>query len=209
MVDQSPIVYLVDDEPAILRAIGRVMKGSGLDTAPYESPQRFLAEHDPLRPGCAVLDLSMPGIDGLELQRSLEPACEGAAPRQVIFLTGQADVPSSVDAMRRGAVDFLMKPVDDTVLVAAVRRAIEQDSLLRCELAEVQEIRSRVRTLTPREREVMALVAAGKLNKQVAMLLGTTEKTIKVHRGRVMEKMGAGSLAELVRLADRGLVHRD
>lgn len=206
MVDHDPIVYLVDDEPAVLRAIGRVLRGAGLSTAPFDSPQRFLKEHDPHRAGCAVLDLSMPGVNGLELQKLLQPGDDDdVAPRQLIFLTGRADIPTSVDAMRRGAVDFFMKPVDDTVLISAVRRAIERDAVLRDEHAELMEIRSRWRSLTPREREVMALVAAGKLNKQVAALLGTTEKTIKVHRARVMEKMKADSLADLVRMADREL----
>ena len=203
MSEQGPIVYLVDDDPAVLRAVGRVLKGAGLNPVTFESPQHFLAEHDPHRTGCAVLDLSMPGIHGLELQRLLKPDDSDAPPRHVIFLTGRADVPMSVDAMRHGAVDFFMKPVDDTILINAVRRAIERDALSRREHAEFAAIRSRMESLTPREREVMALVAAGKPNKQVAAELGTTEKTIKVHRARVMNKMNADSLAELVRLADR------
>lgn len=207
MGDHGPVVYLVDDDPGVLRAVGRVLRGAGLSTALYESPERFLAEHDPFRPGCAVLDLSMPGIDGLELQRSLEEGTRSVAPRQVLFLTGKGDVPTSVDAMRRGAVDFLVKPVDETVLVGAVRQAIDRDAVVRQRFSEFLEIKARVDTLTPREREVMALVASGKLNKQVATVLGTTEKTVKVHRARVMDKMMAGSLADLVRLADRGTNH--
>ena len=205
MADPQPIVYLVDDEPAVLKAISRVLRSAGFNTATYDSPQHFLKEHDPHRAGCAVLDLSMPGVGGLELQRRLQAGDDDdAAPRQLIFLTGRADVPTSVDAMRRGAVDFFTKPVDDAVLISAIHRAIERDAVLREEHAEQVKIMSKLKTLTPREHEVMTLVAAGKLNRQIAELLGTTEKTIKVHRARVMEKMAADSLADLVRMVDRG-----
>jgi FixJ family two-component response regulator len=195
-------VYLVDDEPVVARAVARLLRAAGLTTLSYESPERFLAEHDPFHPGCVVLDYSMPGTNGIEIQDRLRSDA-GTPPRQVIFLTGRADIPTSVTAMRRGAVDFLTKPVDGEALIVAVRRALERDARCREEYAEGVEIRSRLAKLTPREREVLTLVASGMLNKQVAAELGTTEKTIKVHRARVMDKMRAGSLAELVRLADR------
>lgn len=204
MGDAVPIVYLVDDDPAVLRALDRVLSAAGFCTAPFGSPRRFLDCHEPLRPGCAVLDLAMPGIDGIELQKLLEPQGADLPPRLVIFLSGKGSVQTSVDAMRRGAIDFLVKPIEATVLVGAVRAAIERDAAARRAHAERAEIRSRIGTLTPREREVMALVVQGKLNKQAAAALGTTEKTIKVHRARVMQKMMADSLADLVRLSDRG-----
>lgn len=204
MGDAGPIVYLVDDDPAVLRALDRVLSAAGFCTAPFGSPQRFLECHEPLRPGCAVLDLAMPGMDGIELQKLLEPQGADLPPRLVIFLSGKGSVQTSVDAMRRGAIDFLVKPIEAMVLVGAVRAAIERDAAARRAHAERAEIRSRIGTLTPREREVMALVVAGKLNKQAAAALGTTEKTIKVHRARVMQKMMADSLADLVRLSDRG-----
>lgn len=204
MGDAGPIVYLVDDDPAVLRALDRVLSAAGFCTAPFDSPQRFLECHEPLRPGCAVLDLAMPGMDGIELQKLLEPQGADLPPRLVIFLSGKGSVQTSVNAMRRGAIDFLVKPIEAMVLVGAVRAAIERDAAARRAHAERAEIRSRIGTLTPREREVMALVVAGKLNKQAAAALGTTEKTIKVHRARVMQKMMADSLADLVRLSDRG-----
>lgn len=202
MLEQTPIVYLVDDEPAVARAVSRVLKTAGLTVFVYESAHQFLKAHDPARPGCVVLDYSMPGTNGLELQERLRSDAD-APPRQVVFLTGRADIPTSVIAMKHGAVDFLTKPADGDVLVAAVRRALDRDARCRRDHAEAAAVRTRLAALTPREREVLWLVAKGMLNKQIAAELGTTEKTIKVHRARVMEKMGAGSLAELVRLADR------
>ena len=200
MTLDGPIVYLVDDDPAVLRAVARVLRGAGWSAATFSTPERFLREHDPERPGCAVLDLAMPGLSGLELQTRL--ARGDGAPRQVIFLTGRADVPDGVRAMKQGAVDFLTKPVDADALVDAVARAVEVDGRVRREWAATCRVDACIETLTPREREVMVHVVTGALNKQIAAALGTSEKTIKVHRARVMRKMGAGSLAELVRLAD-------
>lgn len=203
MDKDNPIVYLVDDEPAVARALARLLRFSGFSTCTYNSPEEFLAEHDPGKPGCIVLDLSMPGMSGLALQKVLVERAMGAPSQPVVFLTGRADVSSSVEAMKSGAVDFLTKPVDDRTLIEAVRGAIERDERTRRERRANRESIERLATLTPREREVLAHVATGKLNKQIAFELGTTEKTIKVHRARVMTKMGAESLADLVRIADR------
>jgi FixJ family two-component response regulator len=192
--------FLVDDDAGVLKALSRLLRAAGYDTRTYSSPSDFLAEHDPSIPGCAVLDLTMPGLDGLELQEKLAAQASG---RPIIFLSGKADVPSSVQAMKAGAVDFLVKPVEREVLLAAVARASEQDAKLRRERADRQAVERKLASLTPREREVLQHVAAGKLNKQIAAVLGTVEKTVKVHRGRMMEKLGVRSVAELVRLTER------
>jgi FixJ family two-component response regulator len=192
--------FLVDDDAGVLKALSRLLRAAGYETRTYSSPSEFLAEHDPSIPGCAVLDLTMPGLDGLELQEKL---AEQASERPIIFLTGKADVPRSVQAMKAGAVDFLLKPVEREMLLAAVARANEQDTKLRRERADRQAVERKLASLTPREREVLEHVAAGKLNKQIAAALGTVEKTVKVHRGRMMEKLGVRSVAELVRLTER------
>jgi FixJ family two-component response regulator len=192
--------FLVDDDAGVLKALSRLLRAAGYETRAYSSPSDFLAEHDPSIPGCAVLDLTMPGLDGLELQEKL---AEQASERPIIFLTGKADVPRSVQAMKAGAVDFLLKPVEREMLLAAVARANEQDTKLRRERADRQAVERKLASLTPREREVLEHVAAGKLNKQIAAALGTVEKTVKVHRGRMMEKLGVRSVAELVRLTER------
>lgn len=193
-------VYLVDDDPAVLKALARALRAVGLHSAPFNSAEALLQQLDPHAPGCLVLDLSMPGSNGIQLQETLA-ARRSTLP--VIFLTGRADVPTAVRAMKLGAVEFLTKPVDHERLLDAIRRALEQDRSARREHAAISSIRQRLDTLTPREREVMIHVVAGRLNKQVAAELGAAEKTIKVHRARVMEKMGAESLADLVRIAQR------
>ena len=200
MSDRLPTVFLVDDEPEVLKAVARLLRAEGIPVSAFSSPREFLDQVDPDAPGCLVLDMSMPAISGLEVQRELETrGCR----LPVVFLTGRADVPDTVRAMKGGASDFLTKPVEDEELLGAVRRAIEKDAVLRRERAEEALVRARLETLTPREREVLEHVVAGELNKQVAGRLGTVEKTIKVHRARVMEKMQASSLADLVRLARR------
>lgn len=200
MNPETPTVFVVDDESSVRKAICRLLASAGFASASHASADEFLAGHDPARPGCLILDLSMPGVNGLELQQALR-ARGSLLP--VIFLTGRAEIADSVKAMKGGAVEFLTKPVEDEQLLAAVREALATDAGARAEQAATDAIRQRLATLTPRELQVMRCVIAGKLNKQTAAELGTVEKTIKVHRARVIEKMQAASLAELVLLAAR------
>jgi FixJ family two-component response regulator len=194
------MVYIVDDEPAVLKAITRLLGAAGFRTAAFKSPEAFLEQYEGEARGCLLLDVSMPGLNGIQLQQALiEKNC--ALP--IIFLTGRGDIPTSVQAMKHGAADFLTKPVDENVLIAAVRHALAHESASRAARAELAELRGRLATLTPRETGVLGHVIAGRLNKQIAVVLGTTEKTVKVHRARVMEKMQVHSLAELVRLSGR------
>ena len=193
-------IFIVDDDAAVVRALSRLLRSHGYETRSFTSSEKFLEGHDRSLPGCAVLDLSMPGLDGLELQQAL--ACDGVD-RPIVFLTGRGDVPSSVKAMKAGAVDFLTKPVDDYELLAAIAQAEELDASSRRTNAELSSIRERISRLTPREREVLGHVVAGKLNKQIAGDLGTVEKTIKVHRARMMKKMNVRSVADLARLAEK------
>jgi FixJ family two-component response regulator len=195
-----PTVFLVDDDPSVLKALSRLLRAKGYDVRGYASPQEFLAHHDARVCGCAVLDVAMPGLDGLALQQALTAS---GSQRPVIFITGKGDIPTSVRAMKAGAVDFLTKPVSDSDLLTAIARANEQDAKSRKISAELAEIHARITTLTPREREVLTHVVAGRLNKQIAGDLGTVEKTIKVHRSRMMEKLGVRTVADLVRLAEK------
>jgi FixJ family two-component response regulator len=192
-------VFVVDDDPAILKAIARLLAAAGREVQTYASPREFLERHDRSAPGCLLLDLAMPGSSGLELQQAL--AAEGAE-RAVVFISGRGDIPTSVEAMKAGAVDFLTKPIDAERLLAAVDAAIEKDASARRARDERRRIEERLATLTLRERQVLEHVVAGQLNKHIAADLGTVEKTVKVHRGRLMHKMGAASLIELVRMAD-------
>jgi FixJ family two-component response regulator len=196
----EPTVFIVDDEPSVLTAVSRLFRSDGLRVATFTSPADFLDQYDSAIPGCLVLDVAMPGLNGLELQQALAAGGDGLP---IIFLTGRADIPMSVQAMKQGAVDVLCKPVNDATLITAVRVAIEQDRVNRRAQADRAVIQRRLATLTPREREVLAHVVSGQPNKKIANDLGTAEKTIKVHRARVMEKMNARSLAELVTLAQR------
>jgi len=199
----APTVFIVDDEAPVRKALSRLLRAAGFVVAAFASPGEFLAQHDLHKPGCLVLDLMMPGIDGIELQRAL--ARKGSV-LPIIFITGHGDIPKSVQAMKSGALDFLTKPVNDENLVASIRAAIKRDSVARREQAELFEIRARLASLTPREQEVLDHVVTGKLNKQIADDLGVVEKTIKVHRAHVMEKMKVQSVAELVRLTERARV---
>jgi FixJ family two-component response regulator len=194
-------VYLVDDDPGVLKALSRLLRARGYEVKPYCSPQLFLEEHDVAVPGCAILDVSMPGLDGLQLQRALTAA--GGSHRPVLFVTGKGDIPTSVRAMKAGAIDFLTKPVNDKDLFEAVSSAEARDAESRRLHSELESMQAKVRTLTPREREVLTHVVAGRLNKQIAGDLGTAEKTIKVHRSRMMEKLGIRMVADLVRMAEK------
>jgi len=200
MTQTERTVFVVDDDPSVLRSLERLLRAAGYAVEAHASPQVFLERAPMDRPGCVVVDLRMPGLGGLDLQEEL---ARRGFPLPLIFLTGHGDVPSSVRAMKAGAIDFLSKPCDDTDLLAAVERALARDAEARAARAEKEAIRARFDALTPREREVCLLVARGLLNKQIAAELGAAEKTIKVHRGRVMAKLGAESVADLVRLVDR------
>ena len=196
----GPTVFVVDDYAAGRRSISRLLRAAGFAVTAFASAKEFLAQYDPETRGCLLLDLAMPEISGLDLQGIL--AGRGSL-LPIIFLTAHGDIPKSVQAMKHGASDFLMKPVNDEDLLAAVRVAIEKDCALRRAQAELSEIHTRLATLTPREREVLEYVVAGKLNKQIAGELGTVEQTVKIHRAHVMQKMKVLSVAELVRLTQR------
>lgn len=196
----SPTVYVVDDDADVRTALERLLRSAGIDTMTFESPQSFLEQFDRSLPACLVLDLSMPGVDGLELQRILETK---ARLLPVVFLTGHGDIAAGVQAMKRGAVDFLTKPVEDDTLLAAVSQALGRAQVLYAGDAERRRDEARFDLLTSREREVFDGVVAGKLNKQIAADLGTVEKTIKFHRANVMRKLGLRTVASLVKLAER------
>lgn len=199
----APTVYLVDDDPHLLKALQRLLQSAGLQATPFDSAQAFLDGHDRAAPGCLVLDLSMPGLNGLELQRELEQL---NSPLPIIFLSGRGDIPATVQAMKHGATDFLTKPVDDTELLAAIQEALATDRRRRRSHDERDRIAERLAALTERERQVLQQVVAGRLNKQIAADLGTVEKTIKFHRANLMRKMGVRSVAALVKLAERASI---
>jgi FixJ family two-component response regulator len=189
-------VSVIDDDALVLRSLDRLLQSAGFSVQTFSSAREFLDQRGADSPGCILVDLSMPGLSGLELQRALVQRGDA---RPVIFLTGQGDIPSTVEAMKAGAVDFLTKPCDEARLIRAVSGAVEKDRAARQAHAERHSIDERVASLTPREREVLKRVVAGRLNKQIAAELGTAEKTVKVHRARMMRKMQFDSLAELVR----------
>ncbi|MGF6702144.1 FixJ family two-component response regulator [Paraburkholderia sp. MM5496-R1] len=196
-------VFIVDDDDSVRSALARLLRASGFQVECFDSPEAFLERADlTSMPACLVLDLQMPGMTGLEVQRKLDQLLP------IVFLTGHGDIGSSVDAMKGGAVDFLPKPVRDSLLLAAVDRALARACVESRRRHEREEIEERMRHLTRREREVMELVVTGRLNKQVASDLGAAEKTIKIHRARVMEKMKARSIVDLVHLVRKGGVCR-
>ena len=195
---QSGTVYIVDDDPDVCRAVGRLVRGAGYEVREFNSAREFLVAHEPEPPGCLLLDLSMPDVNGLQLQQSLVAA---GCHRPIVFLTANGDVHNTVLAMKAGAVNFLTKPVDRDELVAALAEAVARDAAGRAAWETRNTIIGRIATLTPRERQVFEKVVAGRLNKQIAAELGTVEKTIKVHRARVMQKLHATSLIQLIEIA--------
>jgi two-component system, LuxR family, response regulator FixJ len=194
---QPPMVFIVDDDEAVRNSLRLLVKSVGLTAMALPSAQDFLTSYNPQQPGCLVLDVRMPGMSGLELQQQLN---QRGAVIPVIFITGHGDIPMAVEAMQQGAFDFLQKPFRDQDLIDRIQRALERDRTSREDLGQRNRIRQRRDSLTPREREVLALVTSGSANKVMAADLGLSQRTIEIHRARVMEKMGASSVAQLVRM---------
>jgi len=198
--DEQPVVFVVDDDPSMRATLSDVMRSVGLQVQTFASAREFMGSKLPDAPGCLVLDVRLPGQSGLDFQRTL---AESGMELPVVFITGHGDVPMSVRAMKSGAVDFLIKPFRDQDLLDAVHAAIERDRARRQHVIGVADLEEHYRSLTERERDIMALVVVGRLNKQIAAELGLAEVTVKAHRSQIMHKMGAKSLPELVRMADR------
>jgi FixJ family two-component response regulator len=200
MSDQTPIVFVVDDDRSLRTSTERLLRSLGFVVQTFASAHEFLAHGRPEGPACLLLDVRMPGVSGLDLQREL---VRSGVQIPIVFMTGHGDIPMTVRAMKAGAVEFLTKPVRKQALIDAIQAAIDRDRVSHAERRDALALRERYEQLTPREREVMALVVAGLLNKQIAHELATAERTIKFHRAHIMQKMGAESLAALVRMADQ------
>ena len=200
MTEQSPVVIIVDDDQSFRTFLARLIGTIGLKAIPFASAEEFLSARPPDGPACLVLDVQMPGLSGLDLQRELARAGHQLP---IVFITGHGDIPMTVEAMKAGAVGFLSKPFRNQDLLDAVKEGISLDREARQRRDDVAELRTRYESLTAREREVFALVSAGLLNKQIALQLGTTERTVKAHRGQMVQKMQADSVADLVRMADK------
>ena len=206
MAAAETIVFVIDDDPSFRRSTKMLIESAGLSVQAFSSAEEFLHGRRPDIPGCLVLDVRLPNLSGLDLQREL---AEASLEIPIIFITGHGDIPMTVQAMKAGATEFLTKPFREQDLLDAIHRAIHFDRAARLQRAELEELRGRYHSLTPREREVMTHVVKGMLNKQIAGEIGTAEKTVKVHRGHIMQKMGAKSLADLVRTAERlGILSR-
>lgn len=203
MSSAQPTIFVVDDDASVLRGLARLIRSAGYAVETFDSAAQFLLCGTGDVPGCVLIDLRMPGMSGLELQERVRTS---GCPLPIIFISGETDVSATVQAMKAGALDFLMKPFDEQQLLQAIEAALDRDSVWRAERTARQCACTRFASLTPREQEVCLLVTRGLLNKQIAYQLGNTEKTVKVHRARVMEKMGVTSVAELVRLVDRASV---
>ena len=200
MTTEVATVFIVDDDASVRKALARSIQAAGLHVKTFASARQFLDQGPPEGPGCLVLDVRMPGLSGLDLQAELNSR---NIQTPIIFITGHGDIPVSVKAMKGGAVDFLTKPFKVANLIGVIQEAIRKDERLQAHRSKTAEVQRRIQTLTPREREVMALVVQGLLNKQIAVELGAAERTVKVHRGRVMQKMQVQSVAELVRAVEQ------
>jgi FixJ family two-component response regulator len=200
MTDKPPVVIIVDDDPSFRSFLSRLVGTVGLKSILFTSAEEFLQATPPDGPACLVLDVQMPGLSGLDLQRQL---AQRGRPLPIVFTTGHGDIPMTVEAMKAGAIGFLSKPFRNQDMIDAIKEGIAQDREARKKLDEVAELRARYDSLTAREREVFALVTRGSLNKQIAMELGTSERTVKAHRAQVVQKMCAESVADLVRMADK------